>query len=94
MRWSGRELTSSERSRRFTTAPPRRSREINAAPAEGDLTIIPLVEVIVIVEKRLVLEEEIHLRRTVTREDVEVPVQLRKQQAVIENDADEEAESK
>ena len=63
-------------------------REIESAPAvrtEGDLTIIPVVEEIVIVEKRLVLKEEIHLRRTVTREDVAVPVQLRKQHAVIEN---------
>ena len=63
-------------------------REIETAPAvrtEGDLTIIPVVEEIVVVEKRLVLKEEIHLRRTVTREDVAVPVQLRKQHAVIEN---------
>jgi uncharacterized protein (TIGR02271 family) len=62
--------------------------EIETAPVvrtEGDLTIIPVVEEIVIVEKRLVLKEEIHLRRTTTREDVEVPVQLRKQHAVIEN---------
>jgi stress response protein YsnF len=62
-------------------------REIETAPAvrtEGDLTVIPVVEEIVIVEKRLVLKEEIHLRRTVTREDVAVPVQLRKQHAVIE----------
>ena len=63
-------------------------REIEIAPVvrtEGDLTIIPVVEEIVIVEKRLVLKEEIHLRRTTTREEVEVPVQLRKQHAVIEN---------
>jgi hypothetical protein len=39
-----------------------------------------------------VVKEEIHLRRAVTREDVEVPVQLRKQHAVIENAVDEETE--
>lgn len=62
-------------------------REISSVPmvrTEGDTTIIPVVEEIVVVEKRLVLVEEIHIRRTATSEDVEVPVTLRKQQAVIE----------
>jgi uncharacterized protein (TIGR02271 family) len=68
------------------------NREVDSAPVvrtEGDLTIIPVLEEIVVVEKRLVLKEEIHLRRTVTREDVEVPVQLRKQRAVVERAGDE-----
>ena len=68
------------------------NREVTSAPAvrtEGDLTIIPVLEEIVVVEKRLVLKEEIHLRRTVTREDVEVPVQLRKQHAVVEHAGDD-----
>jgi stress response protein YsnF len=65
------------------------NREIDAAPSirtEGDVTIIPVVEEVIVVEKRLVLKEEIHLRRTVTREDVAVPVKLRKQRATIERD--------
>jgi stress response protein YsnF len=65
------------------------NREIDAAPSirtEGDVTIIPVVEEVVVVEKRIVLKEEIHLRRTVTREDVAVPVKLRKQRATVEHD--------
>ena len=65
------------------------NREIDAAPSirtEGDVTIIPVVEEVVLIEKRLVLKEEIHLRRTVTREDVAVPVKLRKQRATVEHD--------
>jgi stress response protein YsnF len=68
------------------------NREVDVAPAvrtEGDVTVIPVVEEIVVVEKRLVLKEEIHLRRTVTREEVEVPVQLRKQRVVVEDASDE-----
>jgi len=52
---------------------------------EGDVLIIPVVEEILVVEKRLVLKEEIHIRRRTTREDVEVPVTLRKQRAVVEH---------
>jgi uncharacterized protein (TIGR02271 family) len=65
------------------------NREIAVAPSirtEGDMTIIPVVEEVVVIEKRLVLKEEIHLRRTVTREDVAVPVKLRKQRARVEHD--------
>jgi stress response protein YsnF len=42
------------------------------------------VEEILVVEKRLVLREEIHIRQTATTETVEVPVILRKQEAVID----------
>ena len=61
--------------------------EIDAVPAvreEGDLTIIPIVEEILVVEKRLVLKEEVHIRRTRSVEHVQTPVILRKQEAVIE----------
>jgi stress response protein YsnF len=64
------------------------NREIDVAPSirtEGDVTIIPVVEEVVVVEKRLVLKEEIHLRRTVTREDIAVPVKLRKQRATVKH---------
>ncbi|GJD96109.1 YsnF/AvaK domain-containing protein [Methylobacterium iners] len=51
---------------------------------EGGLTIIPVLEEILVVEKRLVLKEELHMRRTSSVEDVEVPVAMRKQHAVVE----------
>jgi uncharacterized protein (TIGR02271 family) len=62
-------------------------REIDAAPSvrtEGEVTIVPVVEEVLVVEKRLVLKEELHIRRRVAHENVEVPVTLRKQRAVIE----------
>ena len=62
-------------------------REISDIPqirVDGDLTIIPVVEEIVVVEKRLVLVEEIHIRTIATQEDVSVPMTLRKQTATIE----------
>jgi stress response protein YsnF len=62
-------------------------REVDAAPSvrtEGDLTIIPVMEEVLIVEKRLVLKEEIHIRRIASQEHVEVPIALRKQSAIIE----------
>jgi uncharacterized protein (TIGR02271 family) len=62
-------------------------REIDAAPpirTEGDVTIIPVVEEILVVEKRLVLREEIHVRQIATTQSVEVPLTLRKQEAVID----------
>ncbi|MCJ2088449.1 YsnF/AvaK domain-containing protein [Methylobacterium sp. E-005] len=51
---------------------------------EDEVTIIPVLEEILVVEKRLVLKEELHIRRSSTDEDVEVPVTLRRQHAVVE----------
>lgn len=51
---------------------------------EGSLTIIPVLEEVLVVEKRLVLKEEVHIRETRSGEDVEVPVTLRSQRAVVE----------
>ena len=51
---------------------------------EGELTIIPVLEEVLVVEKRLVLKEELHIRRRVTTDDVEVPITLRRQRAVID----------
>ena len=62
-------------------------REVSAAPAvrtEDGVVIVPVMEEVVVVEKRLVLKEELHIRRQVTQENVEVPVTLRKQRAVVE----------
>jgi hypothetical protein len=64
---------------------------------ENDVTIIPVLEEVLIVEKRLVLKEELHVRKRIKTEEVEVPVQRRRQQAIVEripmddNDADKSA---
>ncbi|MBL0407707.1 DUF2382 domain-containing protein [Microvirga aerilata] len=65
-------------------------RMVETAPeirTEGDVTIVPVVEEVLVVEKRLVLKEELHIRRRIETEVVEVPVSLRKQRAVVEGDA-------
>ncbi|QQR38877.1 YsnF/AvaK domain-containing protein [Devosia rhizoryzae] len=64
-------------------------REIDAVPpvrTEDGVTIVPVVEEILVVEKRLVLREEIHIRQTKTTQTVELPVELRKQHAKIERE--------
>jgi uncharacterized protein (TIGR02271 family) len=64
-------------------------REIETVPQmreEGDTLVIPVVEEVLITEKRLVLKEEIHIRRQREIETVEAPVTLRSMRAVIERD--------
>lgn len=62
-------------------------REIDSMPEvrrEGDVMIVPVVEEVLVIEKRLVLKEElrIHTRRTVER--VEKPIVLRRTVASVE----------
>jgi len=62
-------------------------REVDEPPqvrTEDGLVIVPVLEEVLIVEKRLVLKEELRIRRSVSREDIEVPITLRKQRAVVE----------
>ena len=62
-------------------------RMVDTAPevrTEGDVTILPVVEEVLVIEKRLLLKEELHIRRRTETETVEVPVTLRKQRAVVE----------
>lgn len=66
-------------------------RPVEAVPAirtEGDTTIVPVVEEVLVVEKRLVLREEIHIRRQTAVEPVEQAVTLRATRAVVERSAD------
>lgn len=56
---------------------------------ENGVTIIPVLEEVLVVEKRLVLKEEVHIRQTTSGEAVEVPVTLRRQHAVIERVSDD-----
>jgi uncharacterized protein (TIGR02271 family) len=51
---------------------------------EDGITIVPVLEEILVVEKRLILREELHIAQEVSQETVEVPVSLRKQRAVVE----------
>ena len=51
---------------------------------EGTTTIIPVVEEVLVVEKKLVLVEEIHIRRRSDVERREVPVTLRTERATVE----------
>jgi stress response protein YsnF len=62
-------------------------RVVDAPPEiriENGVTIVPVVEEVLVVEKRLVLKEELHIRRTVAARPAEVPVTLRKQRAEVE----------
>jgi stress response protein YsnF len=61
-------------------------RFVDAVPPireEGDLTIMSVVEEVVVVERLLLLREEIHIRRSRTTEMHTETVSLRKQEAVI-----------
>jgi uncharacterized protein (TIGR02271 family) len=62
--------------------------EAGAAPpqirTEGTVTIIPVLEEVVVVEKRLLLKEEVRITRHATHEVAELPVTVRKQRAVVE----------
>jgi uncharacterized protein (TIGR02271 family) len=74
-------------------------RVIDAVPAvkqDADLTIVPIVEETVVVERKLVLKEELHIRRKQTTERFQQTVPLRYQTAQItripaENSADTDA---
>ena len=58
--------------------------QLPAIRTENDVTIIPILEEVLVVEKRLVLKEELHVRKRRTTETVEIPVELRKQRALVE----------
>jgi len=61
-------------------------RTVDAVPPareEGDTTIMPVVEEIVVVERRLVLKEKIRIRRVRSTEHHRESVVLRMQDAVI-----------
>jgi uncharacterized protein (TIGR02271 family) len=61
-------------------------RVVETAPSireEGDITIIPVLEETVVIEKRLVLKEEIHVRRVRVTEQHRETVVLREQEVVI-----------
>jgi uncharacterized protein (TIGR02271 family) len=59
---------------------------IDAVPAvrqEGDVTIVPVIEEVLVTKRSLLLKEEIHIRRIHTTERHREYVTLRRQEAVI-----------
>jgi len=61
-------------------------KEVDKAPTvrqEGDTLIIPVLEEIVVVERRLLLKEEVRIRRTREKQPYQERVVIRKQEAVI-----------
>ena len=64
-------------------------RVVDAAPAirqEGDTIIVPVVEEIMVVEKRLLLKEEIHIRRQQVVQHIRQPVRLRSEEVSLERE--------
>jgi len=61
--------------------------EIPHVRLEGGTTIIPVVEEVMVVEKALVLVEEIHIRRRSVSETVELPVTIKSERARVERTA-------
>ena len=62
-------------------------REVSEVPAtrqKGDAIIVPVVEEVLVVEKRLILKEEIRLRLIDGEEIVEQPAERRVQHATVE----------
>jgi uncharacterized protein (TIGR02271 family) len=69
--------------------------EITETPpirTEGEVTIVPIVEERLVVEKRLFLVEELHLTRETVLENVEIPEVLRRTRVEIERDGLEQQE--
>ena len=60
--------------------------EIPSVRLEGNTTIIPVVEEVLVVEKQLVLVEEIHLHKRSVSQTTDVPVTIRSERAVIDDD--------
>jgi uncharacterized protein (TIGR02271 family) len=60
--------------------------EVPSVRLEGSTTIIPVVEEVVVVEKKLVLVEEIHVRRRTTSRTENIDVTVRAEQAIVEQE--------
>jgi len=60
--------------------------ELPSVRHEGNTTIIPVVEEVVVLEKRMVLVEEIHVRRVSATTTEHVPVVIRSERASIDRE--------
>jgi uncharacterized protein (TIGR02271 family) len=63
--------------------------EAPSARLEGDTLIIPVIEEVTVVEKRLVVKEEIHIRQHKTTETRSMNIDLNKEQISIERTSHE-----
>jgi len=52
---------------------------------EGDVMIVPILEEVLVVEKRLVLKEELHIRRRQVQESHPQRITLRTEEATVEH---------
>lgn len=62
------------------------NRVIDAMPPtrqEGDTTIVPIVDEVLVLERRLILKEELHVRRVSVIEHHQERIVLRRQSAVV-----------
>lgn len=65
------------------------NRQVDEVPPvreEGDTTIIPIVQEVLVVEKRLMVTEELRIRRREIVEEHVEPVMLRSQRAIVERE--------
>ena len=60
--------------------------EVPEVREEGDLTVIPVVHEVLVVEKKLILTEEVRIRRRTAVERHAQPVTVRVQRAVVERE--------
>ena len=67
--------------------------EIPHVRLEGNMTIVPVVEEVLVVEKALMLVEEIHICRRSVPEEAQIPVSIRSERARIERDTGAKSES-
>ena len=61
---------------------------VDAAPPvryEGNTTIVPVIKEVVVIEKKLVLVEEVHITKHVVEETHEHTVPLRKEEVEVEH---------
>ena len=61
-------------------------RQVNAMPAireEGDTVVIPIIEEVLVIERRLLLKEEVRVRRVRSTERHQKSVTLRHHEAVV-----------
>ena len=83
-----RETLRTERARVERVAVGRELADGESAPAirqeEDGTVVVPVLEEVLVVERRLVLREEIRLRLVAVDETVEQPVTLRRQRAEVE----------
>ncbi len=68
--------------------------EIPIVRVEGATTIIPILEEKLVVEKRIMLVEEVRLHRRKVSDTQEVPVTLKSERAVIERDTADRLKSR